>query len=122
MAETFSFTCRILEHEQIEASYRHPLLEASLKNFFDIKISGNNSTDNYNDNNKKKIVISMYQDSGLRWNRALIGYLSSEFPFFIQLQAAHAGFAPEIYFSHCKNKWVIFLCHITSLLWYILIY
>ena len=66
MAETFSFTCRILEHEQIEASYRHPLLEASLKNFFDIKISGNNSTDNYNDNNKKKIVISMYQDSGLR--------------------------------------------------------
>ena len=34
------------------------------KNFFDIKINGNNSTDNYNDNNNKKIVISMYQDSG----------------------------------------------------------
>ena len=63
MAEIFSFTCRIFEHEQIEASYRHSLLDAYLKNFFNIKINGNNSTDNYNDNNKKKIVISMYQDS-----------------------------------------------------------
>ena len=63
MAEIFSFTRRIFEHEQIEASDRHRLLDAYLKNFLDIKISGNNSTDNYNDNNKK-IVISMYQDSG----------------------------------------------------------
>ena len=63
MAEIFSFTRRIFEHEQIEASDRHHLLDAYLKNFFDIKINGNNNTDNYNDNNKK-IVISMYQDSG----------------------------------------------------------
>ena len=63
MAEIFSFTRRIFEHEQVEASDRHRLLDAYLKNFFDIKINGNNSTDNYNDNNKK-IVISMYQDSG----------------------------------------------------------
>ena len=63
MAEIFSFTRRIFEHEQIETSDRHRLLDAYLKNFFDIKINGNNSTDNYNDNNKK-IVISMYQDSG----------------------------------------------------------
>ena len=63
MAEIFSFTRRIFEHEQIEASDRHRLLDAYLKNFFDTKINGNNNTDNYNDNNKK-IVISMYQDSG----------------------------------------------------------
>ena len=56
MAEIFSFTCRIFEHE-------HPLLDNYLKNFFDIKINGNNSTDNYNDK-IKKIIISMYQDSG----------------------------------------------------------
>ena len=49
MAEIFSFTSRIFEHEQIEASDRHPLLDNCLKNFFDIKINGNNSTDNYND-------------------------------------------------------------------------
>ena len=53
MAEIFSFTRRIFEHEQIEASDRHRLLDAYLKNFFDIKINGNNSTN-------KKIVISMY--------------------------------------------------------------
>lgn len=52
MAEIFSFTRRIFEHEQIEASDSHRLLDAYLKNF-DIKINGNNSTDNYNDNNKK---------------------------------------------------------------------
>ena len=63
MAEIFSFTCRIFEHEQIEASYRHPLLDNYLKNFFDIKINGNNSTDNYMII-IKKIVISMYQDGG----------------------------------------------------------
>ena len=57
MAETFSFTCRILEHEQIEASYRHPLLDAYLEKFFDIKINGNNSTDNYNDNKKKLLLV-----------------------------------------------------------------
>ena len=49
MAEIFSFTCRIFEHEQIEANDRRPLLDNCLKNFFDIKINGNNSTDNYND-------------------------------------------------------------------------
>ena len=49
MAEIFSFTRRKFEHEQIEASDRHPLLDNYLKNFFDIKINGNNSTDNYND-------------------------------------------------------------------------
>ena len=59
MAKIVSFTRRIFEHEQIEASDRHRLLDAYLKNFFDIKITGNNSTDHYNDNNKK-IVISMY--------------------------------------------------------------
>ena len=53
MAEIFSFTRRIFEQEQIEASDRHRLLDAYLKNFFDIKINGNNNTDNYNDNNKK---------------------------------------------------------------------
>ena len=63
MAEIFSFTRRIFQQEQIEASDRHRLLDAYLKNFFDIKINGNNSTDNYNDNNKK-IVTSMYQESG----------------------------------------------------------
>ena len=63
MAEIFSFTCRIFEHEQIETSDRRPLLDNYLKNFFDIKINGNNSTDNYNDK-IKKIIISMYQDSG----------------------------------------------------------
>ena len=57
MAEIFSFTCRIFEHEQIEASYRHSLLDAYLKNVFDIKINGNNSTDNYNDNNNKKLLL-----------------------------------------------------------------
>ena len=49
MAEIFSFTCRIFEHEQIETSDRHPLLDNYLKNFFDIKINGNNSIDDYND-------------------------------------------------------------------------
>ena len=53
MAKIFSFTRRIFEHEQIETSDRHRLLDAYLKNFFDIKINGNNSTN-------KKIVISMY--------------------------------------------------------------
>ena len=53
MAEIFSFTCRIFEHEQIEASGRHPLLDNYLKNFFDIKINGNNSIDDYNDKIKK---------------------------------------------------------------------
>ena len=57
MAEIFSFTYRIFEHE-------HPLLDNYLKKFFDIKINGNDSTDNYNDKIKKKIIISMYQDSG----------------------------------------------------------
>ena len=57
MAEIFSFTCRIFEHEQIEASDRHPLLDAYLKKFFDIKINGNNSTNNYNDNNNKKLLL-----------------------------------------------------------------
>ena len=57
MAEIFSFTCRIFEHEQIEASDRRPLLNAYLKKFFDIKINGNNSTDNYNDNNNKKLLL-----------------------------------------------------------------
>ena len=55
--EIFSFTCRIFEHEQIEASDRRPLLNAYLKKFFDIKINGNNSTDNYNDNNNKKLLL-----------------------------------------------------------------
>ena len=64
MAEIFSFTCRIFEQEQIETSDRHPLLDNYLKNFFDIKINGNNSIDDYNDKIKKKIIISMYQDSG----------------------------------------------------------
>ena len=36
MAKIFSFTRRIFEHEQIEASDRHRLLDAYLKNFFDI--------------------------------------------------------------------------------------
>ena len=40
-------------HEQIEASDRHPLLDNYLKNFFDIKINGNNSIDDYNDKIKK---------------------------------------------------------------------
>ena len=53
MAEIFSFTCRIFEHEQIETSDRHPLLDNDLKNFFDIKINGNNSIDDYNDKIKK---------------------------------------------------------------------
>ena len=57
MAEIFSFTCRKFEHEQIEASDRHPLLDNCLKNFFDIKINGNNSTDNYNDKIKKKLLL-----------------------------------------------------------------
>ena len=57
MAEIFSFTFRIFEHKQIEASDRRPLLDAYLKKFFDIKINGNNSTDNYNDNNKKKLLL-----------------------------------------------------------------
>ena len=60
MAEIFSFTCRIFEHEQIEANGRHLLLDNYLKNFFDIKINGNNSTDNYNGKIKKKIIISMF--------------------------------------------------------------
>ena len=53
----------MFEHEQIEANERHCLLCACLKISFDTNINGNNSTDNYNNNNKK-IVISMYQDSG----------------------------------------------------------
>ena len=53
----------MFEHEQIEANERHCLLCACLKISFDTNINGNNSTDNYN-NNSKKIVISMYQDSG----------------------------------------------------------
>ena len=57
MAEIFSFTCRIFEHEQIETSDRRPLLDAYLKKFFDIKINGNNSTNNYNDNNNKKLLL-----------------------------------------------------------------
>ena len=57
MDEIFSFTCRIFEHEQIEASDRRPLLNAYLKKFFDIKINDNNSTDNYNDNNNKKLLL-----------------------------------------------------------------
>ena len=57
MAEIFSFSCRKFEHEQIEASDRHPLLDNCLKNFFDIKINGNNSTDNYNDNNNNKKLL-----------------------------------------------------------------
>ena len=57
MAEIFSFTCRIFEHKQIEASDRRPLPDAYLKKFFDIKISGNNSTDNYNDNYNKKLSL-----------------------------------------------------------------
>ena len=57
MAEIFSFTSRIFEHEQIEANDRHPLLDNYLKNFFDIKINGNNSTDNYTDKIKKKLLL-----------------------------------------------------------------
>ena len=57
MAGIFSFTRRIFEHEQIEASDRHCLLDAYLKNFFDFKINGNNSTNNYNDNNNKKLLL-----------------------------------------------------------------
>ena len=57
MDEIFSFTCRIFEHKQIEASDRRPLLDAYLKKFFDIKINGNNSTDNYNDNSNKKLSL-----------------------------------------------------------------
>ena len=48
MAKILSFTRRIFEHEKIEASDKHRLLDAYLKNFFYIKINGNNSTDNYN--------------------------------------------------------------------------
>ena len=57
MAEIFSFTCRIFEHEEIVASDRHPLLDNYLENFFDIKINGNNSTDNYTDKIKKKLLL-----------------------------------------------------------------
>ena len=57
MAEIFSFTCRIFEYEEIVASDRHPLLDNYLKNFFDIKINGNNSTDNYNDKILKKFLL-----------------------------------------------------------------
>ena len=39
----------MFEHEQIEASDRH-----CTKKSFVIIINGNNSTDNYNDYNKKK--------------------------------------------------------------------
>lgn len=55
--EISSFTCRIFEHKQIEASDRRPLLDAYLKKFFDIKINGNNSSDNYNGNNNKKLLL-----------------------------------------------------------------
>ena len=57
MDEIFSFICRIFECKQIEASDRRSLLDAYLKKFFDIKINGNNSTDNYNDNNNKKLLL-----------------------------------------------------------------
>ena len=55
VAEILNFTFRMFEHEQIEASGRHCLLYAYFKKSFDININGNNSTTNYDDDNKKKI-------------------------------------------------------------------
>ena len=56
VAEILNFTFRMFEHEQIEASGRHCLLYAYFKKSFDININGNNSTTNYDDDNKKKLL------------------------------------------------------------------
>ena len=62
MTEILSFTCRMSEYEQIEASDRHCLLYAYLKNFYDIKISSNKSTVVVII--IKESAINTYQDSG----------------------------------------------------------